>query len=191
MVETPATIFATLLEANCPNLFKINLEIEDVKPLFLAEIRPEYRESWKNLDSTLCMLAERSMDRCGKKFIFVVEVTCDDDTIQRAKKWFPRFLKMFSEEGSLHVHDGEFDVCSGYKYDMKHEGACMGRDVLEKYEYDSESDEKIEKISAATGGDESKGVQRGERKEGEGDKESDEGNEGGDDEGEKENGDNA
>ena len=194
IVETSAAIFATLLRANCPNLFKINLEVEDVKSLFLAKNRPEYAESWKNLDSTLCKLAEKLMNRRRKKFVFVVEVSCTDDTIRRAKKWIPRFLEMFDQEGSLHVHDGEFDACSGYEYDMKHKGACMSEDACKEYAYESESDEKTEKDGAAKEGEGSKENQEGakvmERKEGEDGKKEGGGNEG-EKEGEKEDGENA
>lgn len=186
VVEIPGTIFASLLEANCPNLFKITLEIEASSSLFLAESRTECLDSWKDLDSTLTMLAERLMDRRGKKLVFVMEVTCEDDTLHRAKKWLPRLLPMFHEEGELHVHDGEDDVCRGRRYNAEDKRSCMGRTVLAKYGYESESDEKIEEVGATAGGTVNEENQGGGGAEGrEEDGEADKGNEG-DDEGEEE-----
>lgn len=185
VVDIPDVIFTTLLEADSPNLFKITLEVEEVKSLFLAENRGEYSKSWKELDSTLTKLAVKPMSTRGAKLVFVMEVTCRDDTIRRAKKWVPRFLPRFSEEGSLHVHDGENDTCHGYDYDEEDDRACMGRAVLKEYEYESESDEDAEAAGAAGDGG-NKENQEGDaegRKEGEGDGKLDGGNEG-DDEGE-------
>jgi hypothetical protein len=190
VVETPGTILATLLEANCPNLFKITLEVEDARSLFLAKSRNVCLGSWKELDATLTMLAERLMITRRRKLVFVMEVTCEDDTVRRAKKWLPRFLPVFSGEGSLHVHDGEGDVCHGHHYEAEDRGACMGQAVLRRYGYESESDEKAEAPGVITGGavnEENQSAQG--RKKGEKDVESDEGNEG-DDEGKEEGGEN-
>jgi hypothetical protein len=177
IVETPGTIFATLLDPGCPNLHKITLEAEDAKSLFLPEIRGECSDAWKYLDAALSMLAEKLMSARGKKLIFIMEVTCRNDTIRKAKKWVPRLLPVFKREGSLHVHDGEDDACRGREYDEEDEKACMGRAVLKEYGYESESDETTDE------GDEAGG--EGEEKENK-DEEVDEGNEG-DDENENEN----
>jgi len=186
IVEIPGAVFATLLEANCSNLSRITVEVEDAKAWFLPENRKECADSWKDLDSTLAKLAWRSVSARNKNLVFVMEVTCTDDAIHRAKKWLPRLLPRFDEEGSLHVHDGEDDGCDFDDYDEEDEKACMGRAVLKKYQYESESDENTEEVEAAKQGKESKENQEGdEAKEGtEGKKveELDEGNEG-DDEG--------
>lgn len=188
VVEISAAMFATLLEANCPNLFKITLEVEDPRSLFLSKSRVECLNFWKDLDSALTMLSERSMGALGKKFIFLMEVTCVDNAIHRAKKWLPRLLPMFNREGSLHVHHGEKDVCHGHNYDAEDKKACMGRAVLAAYGYESESDEKTEEADTAAGDAGSKENQGGGsaegRKEGEKDEEADEGNEGGEGENE-------
>jgi hypothetical protein len=189
VVETPDTVLTTLLEANCPNLSRITVEVEDALAWFLVEVRGECVDSWKDLDSSLTTLARKSMNARGKKLVFVMEVTCTDDAIHRAKKWLPRLLPRFNEEGSLHAHDGEDDDCDVDNYDVEDGIACMGRAVLKKYEYESESDEKTEGDKAAERSEENKENQEGGRvkggKKGEKDKGSDDGNEG-DDEGEEE-----
>jgi len=91
-------------------------------------------------------------------------------------------LPRFDEEGSLHIHNGEDDGCDSDDYDVEDEKACMGRAVLKKYRYESESDENTEEVEAAKQGKESKAK---ESTEGKKDEESDEGNEG-DDEGQEE-----
>lgn len=151
-IQTPSVIFYTLLKANCHSLFKITLEVEDSRVLFLPEFRREYLDCWKHLDAILTMLAEGVMDGRGRKLIFVMEIMCRDDTVHRAKKWLPRLLEMFSREGSLHAHDGEDDVCDGSDHDVTDEKACMGRAVLKKYVYESESDEKTEEEGDTTEG---------------------------------------
>jgi hypothetical protein len=190
IVETPAAIFATLLEANSPSLSRITLEVEDAKSLFLAQSREECLDSWRNLDSILTMLSERLMATRGKKLVFIMEVLCEDDTVHRAKKWLPHFLPTFFEEGSLHVHKAEYDACGGTRDNVRDKRACMGKAVLKEYEYASESDEKIEEVSTAASGEGDGQNQEGGdakgSKEGEKDEESDEGNKG-DDEGEEEN----
>ena len=187
VVETPGAIFASLLAANCPNLYKITLEVEEARALFLAGTREYYLGPWNELDTTLTMLAEKLMNMRGRKLIFVVEVTCEDDTVHRAKKWLPRFLPMFHQAGLLHVHHGEDDVCYGRHHKAEDVRACMGRAVLGKYAYESENDEEPEETGAAKGGAESKedqdgGSSKGRREGGE-DQGLDQGNEG-DDEGE-------
>ena len=188
IVDTPGTVLVTLLEANSPNLSKITIEVEEARAWFLAKTRGECMDSWKDLDSSLAALARRSMNARGKKLVFVMEVTCTDDTTHRAKKWLPRFLPRFYEEGSLHVHDGEDDVCYGDVYDMEGEATCMSRVALKKYEYESESDETTEG-DATKRGKENGGNHEGEGTkggmEGEQDEELDDGNQG-DDEGEEE-----
>ena len=179
IVETPGTVLTTVLEANCPNLHKITVEVEDARAWFLAESRRECEDSWEDLDSTLSTLALRSMIGRGKKLVFVMEVTCTDDAIRRAKKWLPSLLPRFDEEGSLHVHDGEDDNCNLDDYGVEDKMACMGRDVLKKYGYESESDEKPEKVDAAKRSEEAKGCKEGKK-----DEEPDEGNEGDDEGGE-------
>lgn len=164
VVETPGAIFATLLETNCPNLFKITLEVEDARSLFLAESRDEFLDSWKGLDATLTMLAERSMTARGSKLVFVMEVTCEDKTIRRAKKWLPRLLPTFVEEGLLHVHDGEDDVCRGRNSRADNERACMGRAVLARYAYESESDGETEESGGGNDGNQSAEGHKGSEK---------------------------
>ena len=188
VVDISGTIFASLLEANCPDLSKIILEVEDAKSLFSADSREEYRESWEDLDSTLTMLAEKLMNAHDKKLIFVMEVTCEDDTIHRAKKWLPRFLPIFFKEGLLHVHDGENDVCYGRDYEVRDDSVCMSPAVLKEYGYESESDEKEADATTGSAGDEENqgGGVAEERKEDQMVAELDGGNEG-DDEGEEEN----
>lgn len=180
IVGTPGYIFATLLRANPPNLSKITVQIEDARTWFLADNREECADSWNDLDSTLAMLAHRSRSARGKNLVFVMEVTCMNGTVHRAKRWLPRLLPRFDEEGSLHVHDGEDDGCDRDDYDEEDEGACMGRAVLKKYEYVSESDEETEEADAAEPGKENTGNQEGEEAKGseEGEKveELDEGN---------------
>jgi len=151
-VQTPATVLATLLDANCSNLSKITVEVEGARPLFLAGGRKERADSWRDFDSTLAALAWRPTNARNKKLVFVMEVTCTDDTICRAKKWLPRLLPRFTEDGSLHVHHGEDDGCDLDEYDVENERACMGRAVLKKYEYKSESDDETEEVEAAEGG---------------------------------------
>jgi len=182
IVETPGTVLTTLLEANCPNLYKITVEVEDARTWFLAESRRECVDSWKDLDSTLATLAMRSVIARSKKLVFVMEVTCTDDAIHRAKKWLPHLLPRFDEEGSLHVHAGEDDDCDLDDYDVEDRMACMGRAVLKEYGYESESDEKTEEVNATKQGEEAKGGKEGEK-----DEEPDEGNEGDDEGGEQEN----
>jgi hypothetical protein len=190
IVETPATVITTLLGANCPNLSRITVEIEDALGWFLTESRGECLDSWKDLDSSLITLARRSMNARGKKLVFITEVMCVDDAIHRAKKWLPRLLPRFDEEGSLHVHDGEDDDCDVDDYDVEDGMACMGRSVLEKYKYDSESDEKTEETedNATKRGKEKKEKQEGEGvagdEKGEKHEESDDGNKGDDEGGE-------
>jgi hypothetical protein len=190
IVETPATFLATLLEANCSNLSRITVEVEDARPWFLAEARGGCLDSWKDLDFSLATLAWRSMKARGKKLVFTMEVTCTNDGIHRAKKWIPRLLPRFDEEGSLHVHDGENDVCEVDDYDEEDKKACMGRAVLEEYEYESEGDEETEEDNAAEKGKGNGTNQKGEgangSEEGEKDEVSDDGDEVGDkNEGEK------
>ena len=156
IVESSSTVIATLLEANSLKLSKITVEVEDARALFLPETRGECADSWKGLDVSLATLAWRSMKARGKKLVFVMEVMCADDTIRRAKKWLPRFLPRFDEEGSLHVHDGEDDSCHFDDYDAEDEKACMGRAVLKEYGYESESDEKTEEGAAKMGGENQK-----------------------------------
>lgn len=186
IVETPAAVLTTLLEANCPNLSEITVEVEDAKEWFLAESRAECADSWKYLDSTLATLAVRLMNARGKELVFVMEVTCTDDAIHRAKKWLPRLLPRFDGEGSLHVHHGEDDPCyvDDDDIDVEDGTACMGRAVLKKYGYESESDEKIEEVDATKQGKENKGNKEDEgvkgAKQGEKVEELDEGNEGDD-----------
>jgi len=176
IVETPGVVLATLLEANCPNLSRITVEVEDSRKWFLTEYRRECVDSWKDLDSTLSMLAKRSTSARGKNLVFVLDVTCTDDGILGAKKWLPRFLPRFDVEGSLHVHDGEGEVC------VVEDGIlCMGRAVLQEYEYVSESDEKTEDDAAKwnegkIGNQGGEGVREGE--EDEKDVEAGDGNEG-------------
>ena len=192
IVDTPGTVFATLLGANCSNyLSKITVEVEGARAWFLPESRKECAGPWKNLDATLSALALRSAIVRNKKLVFVMEVTCTDDTINRAKKLLPRFLPRFHEEGLLHVHDGEDDVCCFDDYDLEDKRACMGKAVLEKYKYESESDEEAEEVDATEQGKENKENQEGEEVKGsvesKKDEESDGGNEG-DSEGEEEEG---
>ena len=171
IVNTPGTIIASLMEASSPNLSRITVEVEEIQPWLLAESRGECADSWKDLDSSLTALTRRSVDARGRKLVFVMEVTCTDDAIHRAKKWIPRFLPRFNKEGSLHVHDGEDDGCHINNYDLpKDEMACMGRAVLKKYEYESESDEKTEGDDAAKTGKENKEDQEGEGRGEEGEK---------------------
>jgi len=188
IVQTPSTVLATLLEANCSDLSKITVEVEGARAWFLPGLREECMNAWVDLDSSLSVLAWRSMDARGKKLVFVLEVTCTDDTTHRAKKWLPRLLPKFNEEGSLHVHDGEDDGCDRDDYDVEDKKACMGRAVLKEYAYDSESDEKTEEDSTRDKGNKEnqkgEGAQGGD--EGEKDEELDDGNEG-DDESEGEN----
>ena len=185
IVEIPDAVFATLLEANCSNLSRITVEVEDAKAWFLPENRAECADSWKDLDSTLAKLAWRSTNARKKKLVFVMEVTCTDDAIHRAKKWLPRLLPRFDEEGSLHVHDGEDDGCIFDDYDVEDEKACMGRAVLKKYQYESESDEITEEVEADKQGKESKENQEGEgAKESTEDKKDEELDEGNEDDGE-------
>ena len=147
IVETPGAVLATLLEANCPNLSRITVEVEDAQEWFLAESRRECGNSWKDLDSTLATFAKRTTSARGKDLVFIMEVTCTDDTSHRAKKWLPRFLPRFDKEGSLHVHDGDGDDC------VVEDGVlCMGRAVLKEHEYESESDEKPEDNAAKRSG---------------------------------------
>ncbi|KAF9648189.1 hypothetical protein BDM02DRAFT_3115829 [Thelephora ganbajun] len=152
IIETPGIVLATLLEANCTGLSRITVEVEDSQEQFLTESRRESVDSWNNLDRTLATLAQRSTNARGKKLIFVLEVTCMDDTIHRVKKWLPRLLPRFNEDGSLHVHDGEDDDCDFDDYDVEDGKACMGRAVLKEYEYESESDEKVEECDATKRG---------------------------------------
>ena len=156
IVETPGIVITTLLETNSPNLSKITVEVEGARAWFLTETRGESLDSWKELDSSLAALAWRSLKTRGKKLVFVMEVMCTDDTIRRAKKWLPRLLPRFNDEGSLHVHDGEDDNCYFDDYDSEDEEACMGRAVLKEYKYESESDEKTEGNTAKQGNENEK-----------------------------------
>ena len=174
IVETPGIVLTTVLEANCSNLSKITVEVEDAQAWFLPENRKECVESWRDLDSTLGTLAQRSMNARKKKLVFVMEVTCTDDVIRRAKRWLPRFLPRFDEAGSLHVHDGEDDECDLDDYVAEDKKACMGRAVLKKYEYESESDEEAEEVDATKQDKESEGAKGSvEGKKGEGSDEGD------------------
>ena len=162
IVETSGAVLATLMDADCSNLSRITVEVEDATAWSLAEIRGECMASWNDLDSTLATLACRSMKARGKKLVFVLEVTRTDDAIHRAKKWLPRLLPWFNEEGSLHVHDGEDDGCDLDDYDVEDETACMGRAVLEKYKYESESDEETKEADATKQDDGDQENQEGE-----------------------------
>jgi len=176
IVEIPAVVLATLLEANCPNLSRITIEVEDAQEWFLAESRRECVDSWRDLDSTLATLAKRSTSARGRNLIFVMDVTCTDDTTHQAKKWLPRFLPRFDEQGSLHVHDGEGEDCA-----VEDEILCMGQAILQEYEYKSESDEKSEdhvtkRSEGKVGNQGGEGAKEG--KEDEKDDEASDGNEG-------------
>jgi len=175
IVETPGPVLATLLEANCPNLSRITVEVEDAQEWFLAESRRECVDSWKDLDSTLATLARRSTSARGKNLVFVMEVTCTGDTSHQAKTWLPRFLPRFEKEGSLHVHDGDGDGC------VVEDGIlCTALAALKEHECGSESGEKTE--DNATERSEGKIANQGEGskagKEDEKDGEADGGNEG-------------
>lgn len=187
IVETSAAVLATLMEADCPNLSRITLEVEDAAAWSLAETRGECMASWNDLDSTLATLACRSMNARGEKLVFVLEVTRTDGAIYRAKKWLPRLLPYFNEEGSLHVHDGEDDGCDLDDYDVEDETACMGRAVLKEYEYETESDEETKEADVTKQDDGDQENQEGEGAKGSEKDEKDEKSDGGvegDDEGE-------
>ena len=131
-VTTPSHIIATLLEANCPDLFKITLELEYVEPLSLVEASEEDLVSWKYLDCVLTILAERLRGTHDRKLIFVMRMT----GWVMARGSLPHLLPWFYDEGLIHVHDGEDDVCNGNYHNAGDERACVGLAALEEYGYE-------------------------------------------------------
>ena len=188
MVETPYTVLATLLDVEPGSLgiSKIIVEVEDAKSWFMAEGRGERADSWRNLDSVLVALAEKSSHWYREALVFVLEVTCRDDAVHRAKKWLPNLLPKFKESGFLHVHHGEDDPC--YLDDAEDEGSCMSPAVLKEYSYPADSDDEAEEGNTTEqGGGNQEGEEAKEGREGEADDGESAGNEGDDEkEGEEE-----
>ena len=140
IITTPGDIIATLLEANCPNLFKITLEVEHSGEMFSDEAIEDDLEYWEYLDHVLTMLAEKLRDTQGRKLIFIMKMRgWEGPRVSMARNLLLRLLPFFYDEGLLHVYDGEDDVCNGNYPNAGDESVCVGLAALIE-EYGNEWD---------------------------------------------------
>ena len=129
-ITTPGDIIASLLEANCPDLFKVTLEVEHTEDMFSDEAIEEDWEDWEYFDRVLTMLAEKLRDTQGRKLIFIMKMRGWEGPISMARNLLLRLLPFFHDEGLLHVYNGEDDVCNGNYPNAGEERVCVGLAAL-------------------------------------------------------------
>ena len=132
IVDTRCIILDELFEANPPNLLEVIVGIDASNSLFKSYRRNKASRAWDCLDLLL-----RNFARSKGGFSFTMEATCQDNTIHVTKKRMPCLLQQFNVQGSLHVHDGESDICNN---GMGGATACMSEAVLKEYWYESENE---------------------------------------------------
>ena len=137
-ISTPVENIATLLEANCPDISRITLDFECVEHLFSAKTIKGDLKYWAVFDYVLIELAKRLRGTHDRKLVFVMRMGGWNSSVSAAKKSLPRLLPLFYDEGLLHVHGVEDDVCNGDYPNAREEGVYVSLAALEEYGYESD-----------------------------------------------------